>query len=47
MHGVLAAPAKSILQNIGKNIVKRFRLSRITERIVKEREKKKGQLWEL
>ena len=31
---------KSVLQNIGKNIVKKFRLSRITERFVKEREKK-------
>ena len=40
LHGVPAIPVKPVLQNIGKNIVKMFRLARITERFAKERQKK-------
>ena len=40
LHGVSAILAKSILQKIGKNIVKKFRLARVAERFSKEREKK-------
>ena len=40
LHGVSAIPLKSILQKIVKHSVKKFRLSRVTEPFVKEREKK-------
>ena len=41
LHGVSAIPVKSFFyRKIGKNIVKKFQLSRIFERFVKEREKK-------
>ena len=40
LHGVSAIPAKSILQTIGKNLFKKFRLSRVTHPSVNERETK-------
>ena len=40
LHGVPAVPAKSILQNMENNIVKKFRLARVSERRVQERGKK-------
>ena len=40
LHGVSAIPVKSILRKLGKDIVERFRLARVAERSVKEREKK-------
>ena len=39
-HGVSAIPAKSILQNIGKNDAQKSRLAGVAERFLKEREKK-------
>ena len=42
LHGVSAVPGESILQNIGKKIVKKLRLSGMsgtTRRILIEREK--------
>ena len=40
LHGVSAIPVKSIEQKIVKNIVKKCRLAGVTERLLKEREKK-------
>ena len=40
LHGMSAIPMKSNLQKIVWNIVKKFRHTRVAERLVKEREKK-------
>ena len=40
LHSVSAIPVRSILWNIGKTVVKKFRLPRVAARFVKEREKK-------
>ena len=39
LYGASAIPAKSFRQNIGKNTVKKFRISRVTARFVKKRER--------
>ena len=40
LHGVSAIPMKSTAQEVGKTTVKKFRLSRVAQRFVQEREKK-------
>ena len=40
IHGVSTIPVKPSLQNFGKGVVKKFRLSRVADRFVK-------QLWDL
>ena len=40
VYGVSTIPAKSVSQNIGKNVAKKFRLVRVAERFVTERQKR-------
>ena len=44
LHGMSAIPAKSISQQLGKNIVKKFRLSRIAERFVNKTSEERSNL---
>ena len=40
LHGVSAIPTRFTLQQVGKNKVKKFRLSRVAQHFVQEREKR-------